>query len=73
MMDDQEVVRSVIANAIQFAAQGPSPRGGAAIRGALGSDESMSIAAAILTALVEQGFRVVRVPAEFPPFTNEGE
>jgi hypothetical protein len=50
-MDDQEVVRSVIANAIQFAAQGPSPRGGAASRGALGSDESMSIAAAVLTAL----------------------
>jgi hypothetical protein len=70
-MDDQEVVRSVIANAIQFAAQGAGPRGASGIKGVLGSDESMSIAAAVLTALAEQGFQVVRVPAEFPPFTND--
>jgi hypothetical protein len=72
-MDDQEVVRSVIANAIQFAAQGPSPRGASATKGALWSDESMSIAAAVLTALAEKGFHVVRAPAEFLSFTNDGE
>jgi hypothetical protein len=72
-MDDQEVVRSVIANGIQFAAQGPGPRGTSGTRGVLGSDESMSIAATVLAALAEQGFHVVRVPAEFPLFTNDGE
>jgi hypothetical protein len=70
-MDDREVVRSMIANAIQFAAQGPGPRGASGTRGVLGSDESMSIAAAVLMAPAEQGFHVVRVPAEFPPFTND--
>jgi hypothetical protein len=72
-VDDQEVVRSVIANALQFAAQGPGPRGAFATRGVLGSDKSMSIAAAVLMALAEQGFHVVRVPAESPLFTNDGE
>lgn len=69
-MDDQKVVRSVIADAIEFAAQGPGTRCAPKAKSVLGSDESMRIAAAVLGALAGQGFQAVRVPAEFPPFTN---
>lgn len=58
-MDDQKVVRSVIADAIEFATQGPGTRCAPKAKSVLGPDESMRIAAAVLGALAGQEFQAV--------------
>ncbi len=62
-MKDQEMVLSIIVNAIQFAlqhSQKASGQPGDIIR----SEEQVYIAIAVITAPSEQGFQVTRAPSE---------
>ena len=59
----QEMVLSIIVNAIQFALQ-PSQKASGQPGEVILSEEQVSIARAVLTALSEQGFQVTRVPSE---------
>ena len=62
-MKDQEIVHSIIVNAIQFAmehAQKASGQPGNIIS----PEERVGIARAIFAALSEQGFEVTRTPSE---------
>ncbi|WP_445504343.1 hypothetical protein [Microvirga sp. G4-2] len=62
-MKDQDMVLSIIVNAIQFAlqhTQKASDNPGVV----LSTEERVAVAGAILTALSEQGFHVARAPPE---------
>jgi hypothetical protein len=59
----QEMVLSIIVNAIQFALQ-PSQKASGQPGEVISSEEQVSIARAVLAALSEQGFQVTRVPSE---------
>ena len=59
----QEMVLSIIVNAIQFALQ-PSQKASGQPGEVILSEEQVSIARAVLAALSEQGFQVTRVPSE---------
>ena len=62
-MKDQEMVLSIIVNAIQFALQ-HSQKAPGQPRDVISSEEQVSIARAILAAFSEQGFKVTRAPSE---------
>jgi hypothetical protein len=62
-MKDQEMVLSIIADAIQFALQHTQKASGQP-GDVIAPEERVSIARAVLTALSEQGFEVTRVPSE---------
>jgi hypothetical protein len=59
----QEMVLSIIVNAIQFALQ-PSQKASGQPGEVILSEEQVSIARAVIAALSEQGFQVTRVPSE---------
>jgi hypothetical protein len=59
----QEMVLSIIVNAIQFALQ-PSQKASGQPGEVILSEEQVSIARAVLAALSEQGFQVTRAPSE---------
>ncbi|MCB8821306.1 hypothetical protein [Microvirga rosea] len=62
-MKDQDMVLSIIVNAIQFAlqhAQKAPNQPGAVIS----TEERVDLARAILTALSEQGFEITRAPSQ---------
>ena len=62
-MKDQEMVLSIIVNAIQFALQHSQKTSGQP-SDIISSEEQVSIARAVLAALSEQGFQVTRAPSE---------
>ena len=62
-MKDQDVVLSIIVNAIQFALQHGQKASGRPAD-VLSSQERVGIARAVLAALSEQGFEVTRAPSE---------
>jgi hypothetical protein len=62
-MKAQEMVHSIIVNAIQFALQ-PSQKASGQPGEVILSEEQVSIARAVIAALSEQGFQVTRVPSE---------
>ena len=62
-MKDQEMVLSIIVNAIQFALQ-HSQKASGRPGDVISSEEQVSIARAILAAFSEQGFQVTRAPSE---------
>jgi hypothetical protein len=62
-MKDQDMVLSIILNAIQFALQHSQTASGRP-GGVISSEEQVSIARAVLAALSEQGFQVTRAPSE---------
>jgi len=62
-MKDQDMVLSIIANAIQFALQ-HAQKGSGESRAVISPEERVAIARAILAALSEQGFEVTRAPSE---------
>jgi hypothetical protein len=59
----QEMVLSIIVNAIQFALQ-HSQKASGPPGDVISSEEQVSIARAVLAALSEQGFQVTRAPSE---------
>jgi hypothetical protein len=62
-MKDQEMVLSIIVNAIPFALQ-HSQKASSQPGNFISSEEQVSIARAVLAALSEQGFQVTRAPSE---------
>ena len=62
-MKDQEMVLSIVVNAIQFALQ-HSQKASVQPGDIISSEEQVYIARAVLTALSEQGFQVTRAPSE---------
>lgn len=62
-MKDQDMVLSIIVNAIEFALQHARKASGQA-GDIIAPEERVDIARAILTALSEQGFQVARAPSE---------
>jgi hypothetical protein len=62
-MKDQEMVLSIIVNAIQFALQ-HTQKGSGQPGDVLSREERVDIARAVSTALSEQGFEVTRAPSE---------
>jgi hypothetical protein len=62
-MKDQEMVLSIIVNAIQFALQ-HTQKGSGQPGDVLSPEERVDIARAVSTALSEQGFEVTRAPSE---------
>jgi hypothetical protein len=62
-MKDQDLVLSIIVNAIQFALQ-HSRKTSEQPGDVISPEERVSIARAVLTALSEQGFEVTRAPSE---------
>jgi hypothetical protein len=62
-MKDQEMVLSIIGNAIQFTLQ-HAQRASSHPGSVISPEERVDIARAILTALSEQGFQVTRAPSE---------
>jgi hypothetical protein len=64
-MNDENVVLSIIVNAIQFETQHSSGHDGSeAAKNDLDLDATRRIARTILAALAEQGFQVTRTPSE---------
>jgi hypothetical protein len=62
-MKDEDMVLSIIVNAIQFALQ-RIPKASSQPGDVLSAEERVAIARAIVTALSEQGFQLSRAPSE---------
>jgi hypothetical protein len=62
-MKDQEIVLSIVVNAIQFALERAQKASGQPVD-IISAEERVDIARAILAALSEQGFEVTRAPSE---------
>lgn len=70
-MQDQEMVLSIIVDAIQFTLQHAQKASGH-LGAVLSPEERVSIARGVLTALSEQGFQVARAQSE-PPLIHQTE